>query len=123
MNFILIIQPDIRPDRISGKTDWPDIRPIQYPVQPYHDIVFTPQSFPKMNACQDLQLRGGRRKLTPSKNFREGLYLFYKPANCVEFVTGMVHISDGSTKQVAPHVCGKIGFFPRKKSDLMTLVL
>merc|ERR1719341_2041307 len=21
--------------RISGKTDWPDIRPIQYPVQPY----------------------------------------------------------------------------------------
>ena len=20
---------------ISGKTDWPDIRPIQYPVQPY----------------------------------------------------------------------------------------
>ena len=39
----LTIKPDIRPDtgypaeyRISGKTNWPDIRPIQYPVQSYH---------------------------------------------------------------------------------------
>ena len=25
--------------RISGKTEWPDIRPIQYPVQPYQSFL------------------------------------------------------------------------------------
>ena len=41
---MITIRSDIRPDRISGKTDWPDIRPpdirpIQYPVQPYCEAI------------------------------------------------------------------------------------